>query len=98
MTDFSAAARVESLKALLARYDHCYYVLDDPLISDSEYDGLFRELQALEGEHPELITPDSPTQRVGSRPLAIPRLAPMPAVSSSSCWARCGSPWPRSTT
>jgi DNA ligase (NAD+) len=47
-----------------------YYVLDDPLVSDAEYDALFRRLQQLEDEHPELRTPDSPTQRVGAAPLA----------------------------
>ena len=69
VTDLSAAARVESLKALLARYDHCYYVLDDPQVPDAEYDRLMRELRALETAHPHLVAADSPTQRVSGTPL-----------------------------
>jgi DNA ligase (NAD+) len=60
-----AAARVAELRALLARYDHRYYVLDDPEVPDSEYDRLMRELRALESAHPGLLSADSPTQRVG---------------------------------
>jgi DNA ligase (NAD+) len=63
-------ARVEALRAEIEHHNHCYYVLDDPRIDDAEYDRLFRELQALEARHPELVTPDSPTQRVGAAPLA----------------------------
>jgi DNA ligase (NAD+) len=62
------AARVEALRSQLERANHAYYTLDAPEISDGEYDRLFRELQALEAEHPELLTPDSPTQRVGAPP------------------------------
>lgn len=64
---------VEQLAALreqLQRHDYLYYVLDDPEISDTEYDRLFRELSALEAQYPDLITPDSPTQRIGAQPLA----------------------------
>ncbi|MCV4599965.1 NAD-dependent DNA ligase LigA, partial [Escherichia coli] len=53
------------MREQLQRYDYHYYVLDAPLVPDAEYDRLFRELQALEHAHPELQTPDSPTQRVG---------------------------------
>jgi len=53
---------------MLERANHAYYVLDKPEISDAEYDRLFRELQALEAQHPELRTPDSPTLRVGAEP------------------------------
>jgi DNA ligase (NAD+) len=60
-----AAARVAALRALLARYDHRYYVLDDPEVPDSEYDRLMRELRELETAHPGLLSADSPTQRVG---------------------------------
>lgn len=60
-----ALQRIASLRDELARQNYHYYVLDDPLISDAEYDQLFRELQSLEQAHPELITADSPTQRVG---------------------------------
>lgn len=55
----------------LNRHNHAYYVLDNPLIPDTEYDCLFHELQALEQAHPELLTPDSPTQRVGAAPLPL---------------------------
>lgn len=60
--------RVHELRQLLAYHEHRYYVLDQPEISDAEYDGLMRELQELENLHPELRTTDSPTQRVGGRP------------------------------
>ena len=59
------AARAEELRALLHRHSYAYYVLDRPEISDAEYDRLFNELKEIEAAHPELITPDSPTQRVG---------------------------------
>lgn len=62
-------ARAAWLKAALDRHNHAYYVLDNPSIPDAEYDKLFHELQALETEHPELATSDSPTQRVGGAPL-----------------------------
>ena len=61
--------RVAELHRLLHHHAHRYYVLDAPEIPDAEYDRLFQELQALEGEHPELVAPDSPTQRVGGRAL-----------------------------
>jgi DNA ligase (NAD+) len=63
------AGRIAAVRAELETHDHRYYVLDAPSIPDSEYDKLFRELQALEAVHPELLTPDSPTQRVGGKPL-----------------------------
>ncbi|AXQ29220.1 NAD-dependent DNA ligase LigA [Solimonas sp. K1W22B-7] len=59
------AERAAELRLLLQGHNHRYYVLDQPSIADAEYDGLFRELQALEAAHPELRTADSPTQRVG---------------------------------
>ncbi|WP_395825475.1 NAD-dependent DNA ligase LigA [Collimonas sp.] len=62
-------ARAAWLAAELNRHNHSYYVLDNPSIPDAEYDQLFGELQALEQAHPELNTPDSPTQRVGAAPL-----------------------------
>lgn len=64
-----AMARSEWLRRELNRHAHAYYVLDQPTIPDAEYDTLFRELQQLEEAHPELQTPDSPTQRVGGAPL-----------------------------
>ncbi|MDR3452306.1 MAG: NAD-dependent DNA ligase LigA [Rhodoferax sp.] len=65
----SDAARIEVLRRQLHHHAHRYYVLDAPEIPDAEYDRLFRELQALEAAHPELFSPDSPTQRVGGKPL-----------------------------
>src|SRR4051812_31722801 len=59
---------IEKLREELRRHEHLYYVLDQPEISDAEYDALMRKLQALEAEHPGLATPDSPTQRVGGKP------------------------------
>ncbi|MBZ0142634.1 MAG: NAD-dependent DNA ligase LigA [Rhodocyclaceae bacterium] len=70
-----AAARAEALRAEIERHNHAYYVLDAPTVPDAEYDRLFRELQALEAQYPELQTPDSPTLRVGGRPL--PAFAPV---------------------
>ncbi len=63
-------ARAAELRAAIEQHNHSYYVLDQPAVSDAEYDRLFRELQSLELAHPELLTPDSPTQRVGAAPLA----------------------------
>ena len=65
----SAAARAAQLRDVLNHHAHLYYVLDAPELPDAEYDRLFRELQALETQHPELLTPDSPTQRVGGKAL-----------------------------
>ncbi len=62
-------ARAAELRRLLEYHNYRYYVLDNPEIPDAEYDRLFRELQALEQQHPELVEPDSPTQRVGGAPL-----------------------------
>jgi DNA ligase (NAD+) len=64
------AARIAELRQQLSAHDYSYHVLDAPTVSDSEYDGLMQELKALEAAHPELITPDSPTQRVGGAPVA----------------------------
>jgi len=65
----SVKDRVQELRTLIHEHDYNYHVLDTPKISDFEYDNLFRELQDLEAAHPKLITPDSPTQRVGAEPL-----------------------------
>ena len=61
--------KIERLRELIREHDHLYYVLSQPRISDREYDRLFAELKALEKEHPELVTADSPTQRVSGQPL-----------------------------
>src|SRR5438552_1710583 len=62
------SGEVEALRAELRRHEHLYYVLDQPEISDAEYDALMNRLKALEAQHPELASPDSPTQRVGGKP------------------------------
>jgi DNA ligase (NAD+) len=62
--------RIAALREQIAGHDYRYYVLDEPTISDSEYDGLMQELKALEAQHPQLITPESPTQRVGGTPVS----------------------------
>ena len=60
--------RVAALRAAIEEHNYCYYVLDDPSVSDAEYDQLFNELLRLEAQYPELVTTDSPTQRVGATP------------------------------
>jgi DNA ligase (NAD+) len=76
------------LRSAIAAHDHRYYVLDAPTVSDAEYDALYRELQQLEAQHPELITPDSPTQRVGGRPLpefpAVRHTVPMLSIRTET--------------
>jgi DNA ligase (NAD+) len=69
MTHGTTARRIEQLRAAIRRYDHQYYVLDRPTISDAKYDRLLAELVRLETAHPDLLTPDSPTQRVAGAPL-----------------------------
>lgn len=63
------AQRARQLRTEIERHNYQYYVLDQPLVPDAEYDKLFRELQELEAQHPQLATPDSPTRRVGGQPL-----------------------------
>ena len=63
------AGQIDKLRAEIEEHNYRYHVLDDPFISDSRYDGLIRELEKLESEHPEFITANSPTQRVGAAPL-----------------------------
>ena len=69
MTDPKVSQRIHALREQINHHNYCYYVLDNPEIPDAEYDRLMRELESLEQQHPETITPDSPTQRVGSAPL-----------------------------
>ena len=66
----SLQQQIDKLRQDLRRYEYEYHVLDNPTIPDAEYDRLFHQLKALEAEHPELITADSPTQRVGAKPLS----------------------------
>jgi DNA ligase (NAD+) len=70
VTAAAAAARAAELRAQIAQHDYRYYVLDDPAVSDAEYDRLMQELRALEAAHPALISADSPTQRVAGTPSA----------------------------
>ena len=82
-----AAARAGALTRELRHHNHRYYVLDDPEVSDSEYDALLDELRAIESEHPDLRTPESPTQRVGGRPLErfepVRHLQPMLSLANA---------------
>ncbi|NJL23986.1 MAG: hypothetical protein HC902_01550 [Calothrix sp. SM1_5_4] len=79
--------RYDQLKALVREHDYNYYVLDRPVITDYEYDQLFAELLQIEKEHPELVTPDSPSQRVGAEPLEefekAPHRRPMLSLSNT---------------
>jgi DNA ligase (NAD+) len=83
----TAEDRAAELRRTLDHHNHRYYVLDDPEVSDSDYDALLNELRDLEAEHPELRTPDSPTQRVGAEPLdkfeQVPHLQPMLSLANA---------------
>src|SRR5919201_523082 len=83
----SAEQRVEELRKQLYYHGHRYYVLDDQEVSDAEYDELLNELREIETQHPELLTPDSPTQRVGAQPLEkfteVPHLQPMLSLANA---------------
>ena len=78
---------IQKLRDEIRRHEHLYYVLDEPGISDAEYDGLVRRLQELEAAHPELTTPDSPTQRVGGKPregfVKAPHSSPMLSLDNA---------------
>ncbi len=82
------ASRAAELRAQLHHHGHQYYVLDAPTIPDAEYDRLFKELQALEAAHPELLTPDSPTQRVGGKALdsfaSVKHVVPMLSIRTET--------------
>jgi DNA ligase (NAD+) len=86
MTD-SPRKRAEELRRQLERHEYLYYVLDQPEISDAEFDGLMRELRDLEQAHPELQTPDSPTVRVGGQPregfVKVPHSSPMLSLDNA---------------
>jgi DNA ligase (NAD+) len=79
--------RAAELRELLTYHGHRYYVLDDPEIGDDEYDALLDELRAIEAEHPELVTPDSPTQRIGGEPVGnlekVTHLLPMMSLANA---------------
>src|SRR6266545_3226512 len=67
-THVSTAEQAETLREQIRHHENLYFVLDQPAISDAEFDRLMNELKAIERAHPELVTPDSPTQRVGGKP------------------------------
>jgi DNA ligase (NAD+) len=81
------AERIADLRARIRHHEDRYYVLNDPEIADAEFDALMRSLEVLEREHPELVTPDSPTQRVGGRPVegfeAVEHQVPMLSLDNS---------------
>ena len=83
----AVAKQAEKLRRVINTHNHRYYVLDDSTISDAEYDRLLQELRALESEHPELLTPDSPTQRVGGAPadgfIQVQHSAPMLSLANA---------------
>src|SRR5262245_57404557 len=83
----SVAERLESLRRDIRRHEELYYVHASPEISDAEFDALMRELQELEAASPELVTPDSPTQRVGGRPVegfpTVEHLVPMLSLDNA---------------
>ena len=83
----ATAKDIEELRNALRFHEYRYYVLNDPLVSDTEYDLLYKQLEALEKEHPELITKNSPTQRVGSTLNAsfptVQHLVPMLSLDNS---------------
>src|SRR3954465_1837285 len=83
----NAEARAAELRKELVYHGHRYYVLNDPVIGDDEYDKLLDELRAIEAEHPELVTPDSPTQRVGGTPVGrlekVAHLQPMLSLANA---------------
>jgi DNA ligase (NAD+) len=83
----NVAQRIEALREKLRHHEHLYYVLDAPEISDAEYDAMIHELEALEKAHPELVTPDSPTQRVGGKPregfVKVPHSSPMLSLDNA---------------
>jgi DNA ligase (NAD+) len=83
----SPEQRAQSLRQQLEHHEHLYYVLDQPTITDADYDALMRELRALEETNPELIVPDSPTQRVGGKPregfVKLPHSSPMLSLDNA---------------
>src|SRR6266496_2192349 len=82
-----AAKRMEQLRDEIRRHDRLYYEEAAPIVSDREYDRLYKELVDLEGQFPDLVTPESPTQRVGGKPLKafeqVPHLIPMLSLDNT---------------
>jgi DNA ligase (NAD+) len=87
MPSAATQKKIEALREKIVHHEYRYYVLDDPEISDAEFDKLMNELKALEKEHPELTTPDSPSQRVGGKPregfVRVPHSSPMLSLDNA---------------
>ncbi len=87
MGKFDIRKEIEALRDVIRHHDHLYYVLNKPKISDQEYDKLYRSLKNLEDAHPEFITPDSPTQRVGAKPVegfpVVKHIVPMLSMDNT---------------
>jgi DNA ligase (NAD+) len=85
-----AKERIEKLRAEINHHNYRYYVLDDPEVADAEYDALMRELQRLEAEYPQFLTPDSPTQRVGAAPVEAFGVVehPLPLLSLGNAFSQ----------
>src|SRR2546427_8004423 len=108
LTKSGARRRIEQLRQGIEHHSFHYYVLDSPEISDGEYDRLVRELRALEERFPDLVTPDSPTQRVGAAPsdafATVRHRQPMRSLANAFdeedllAWARRGRTGPREQT
>jgi DNA ligase (NAD+) len=79
--------KIEALREKIRHHEHLYYVLDNPEISDTDFDKLMQQLKSLENEHPSLVTPDSPTQRVGGKPregfIKVPHSSPMLSLDNT---------------
>jgi DNA ligase (NAD+) len=86
-TKTNPQGQIEKLRKLIRHHEYRYYVLDDPEISDAEFDGLLKELRDLETQHPEFVTPDSPTRRVGGKPAegfaTVPHTTPMLSLDNA---------------
>jgi len=87
MHNIDIKKRIESLRNIIRRHDNLYYVQNKPEILDQEYDKLYRKLKDMESSHPELVTPDSPTQRVGEKPVegfpAVKHIVPMLSMDNT---------------
>src|SRR5438067_13937101 len=87
MKSASENVGIDTLRDEIRRHEYRYYVLDDPQISDADFDQLMNELKTLEAAHPELVTPDSPTQRVGGKPregfVKVAHSAPMLSLDNA---------------
>ena len=82
-------AQMRQLIQLIAKHNHAYYVMDQPSISDNEYDQLFHQLKALEQQYPELLQPDTPTNKVGGQALSkfetVTHAVPMLSLGRKNC-------------